>query len=260
MLRLSVSDIRNLEELQQDYEGFRAGLETVLGIPIEFVPVENLFDAVAALKLDRTDLVWAGPSEYITTIHARANAVPLVGISRPQTRVGIVVRADSGIESIANLKGKIIEMGRIGSTNAHLLPLKLLLDAGLDPRTDVNIFHSSEYSFKALASGEADAWARSLHRYRPALEEIGASPEDYPIIAEYGPVPHDVLVVSNHLAPNQVETMRSRLLERAREIESEIVSTEALASKFAGAKLVAVGDADYNIIREVYRAIGHDEF
>lgn len=259
MLRLSVSDVPKLEELQQSYEPFRAALETVLEVPVEFVPVEDLFDAVAALKLNRVDLVWAGPSEYATIIHVRTNAVPLVGISRPETRVGIVVRADSGIESVADLKGKTIEMGRVGSTNAHLLPVKLLLDAGLDPRGDVNIVHSSDHSFKALTSEEVDAWTRGLHRYPPALEEMEASPEDYPIIAEYAPIPHDVLVVSNHLTSAQVEAIRSRLLERAREVELAIVSTEALASKFAGAKLGPVSDADYNIIREVYQAIGQDE-
>ncbi len=257
-LRLAVSDVRGEEELERDYGSFRAALASVLDTKVEFVPVENTFDAVAALELDRVDLVWAGPSEYIT-INARTNAMPLVGISRPTTRAIVATRADRGISSLTDLKGKAIEMGKVGLTNNHLLPIKLLLEAGLDPTTDVRILHSPNYDFKALDSGEADAWARASHRYELALQEQGASAKDYPIIAEYAPIPHDTIVVSNYIEPDRIERMRADLLENAKPIAASIAQSETLGSKFSGSELVAVGDTDYNVIREVYRAIGKDE-
>ncbi len=258
-LRLAITDTRSLEELQQDYEPFRATLENILAVPIEFVPVESVFEAVAALELDRVDLVWAGPSEYIT-IHTRTNASLLVGLSRPTTRMGICVSAHSDIDSLEDLKGKVIELGRIGLTGNHLIPVKLLLDAGLNPNIDVRIIHSSEHSLQALSTGEVDAWGRAYHRYESALEEIGASEADYPTIAEYGPFPDDVLVASNYLEPQTVEAIRSRLLERSAEIEAAIVSADGLASKFEGVRIQMVTDADYDIIRDVYRAIGQDTY
>ena len=52
-LRLSVSDVVGAEALERDYETFRAALEQVLEIPIEFLPVQSLFEATSALELDR---------------------------------------------------------------------------------------------------------------------------------------------------------------------------------------------------------------
>nr|WP_292762330.1 PhnD/SsuA/transferrin family substrate-binding protein [Nostoc sp. NOS(2021)] len=48
----------------------------------------------------------------------------------------IVVRADSKIKLLSQLKGKTIAMRKIGSTSGHIAPIKLLMDAGLNPKTD----------------------------------------------------------------------------------------------------------------------------
>lgn len=59
--------------------------------------------------------------------------------------------------------------------------------------------------------------------------------------------------------PDRAEKIRSRLLENADVLEAAIAQSETLGSKFEGSQLVAVDDADYNVIREVYRGIGNNE-
>ena len=253
-LRLAISDAVGVDELKRDYEPFRAAVEQALEIPVEFFPVQNLFEATSALELDRVDLVWAGPSEYLI-VRSRTNTVPLVGISRPKTLIVVVARADDKISSVADLKGKKIEVGRVGSTTSHLLPVRVLMDAGLDPKEDVKIVHSEEHGLEALQKGEVDAWARGVHRYQPALEQLGAAEEEYPILIEHGPIPPDVLIASNFLNPEAIEQIRGRLLERSASIAKAISSSEKLASKFEGTQIVAIADPDYDTIREVYEAI-----
>ncbi len=84
--------------------------------------------------------------------------------TRPNLRTVIAVRQDSGIQSVADLQGKTLEIGKLGSTSSHIAPVKILLDAGLDPQSDVKLIRSKDYKIQRLKNGEVDAWARaSIH-------------------------------------------------------------------------------------------------
>jgi len=258
-LQFAVTDVDSMEELQRDYEPFRVALENALDTKVEFFLVKNLVAAAPALKSGRVDLVWAGPSEYVV-IRARTQAVPVVAVTRPDFRSIIVVRSDSGIDSLADLKDKTIDMYKVGSTSSHIGAVKLLMDAGLDPQSDVNIVMSEKYTLQGLKNGEVDARFIAPHRYEKVLKDEGLSRSDYPIIAGGSLLPSDVLVVSSQLNSEVVEEIRSRLLANQDELIEAILASEAMAKKFKGASLAPASDVDYDMIREVYRAIGQGEF
>ena len=258
-LRFAVTDAKGLADLERDYEPFRSTLEQVLELPVEFFPVKDYFDAAAALQSNSVDLVWAGPSEYIV-IKARTNALPLLELPRPEYYTVVWVRADSGIKSLAELKGKTIDMRKDGSTSSHLGAIKLLIDAGLDPQTDVNIIMSGEYSLTPLETGEADAMTRAPYRYKNALEEANASEEDYPIIATGQPLPGDIFIASSFLDEARRTDLQAKMLESQAQLMEAIASVATLGFRFQGSKLIPANDANYNFIREVYRAIGQGNF
>lgn len=258
-LRFAVTDAKGLKELKQDYEPFRAALEEVLNLPIEFFPVEDYFTAASALQSNQVDLVWADPAIYVA-IHARTNAIPVITITRPDYRTVIVVRADSGIKTLKDLQGKTIDMLELGSTASHLGGIKILIDAGLNPQSDFKVIMPGTHSLKTLESGQADAWARPLHRYRIVLQAEHASEQDYPIIAEGNLLPGDVLVLSSQLDPAVIKEIQNRLLQNKDKLLRAIDSVESLASRFKGSRMIPANDTDYDMIREAYRAIGQDEF
>jgi len=258
-LRFAVTDTKGLAELQQDYDRFRTVLEAALNVPIEFFPVEDYFTAAVALQSDQVDLVWADPSVYVA-IRARTNAVPIVTITRPDYRTIIVVRADSGIQTLADLTGKTIDMLELGSTASHIGGIKMLIDAGLNPQTDFKVILPGTHSLKTLKDGEAQAWARPLHRYKIVLQSEGESEQDYPIIAQGQLLPGDVLVLSSQLSSAVMKEIQSRILQNQTALLQAIDSTENLASRFRGATLIPANDADYDMVREAYRAIGQDTF
>ncbi|MBE9054338.1 PhnD/SsuA/transferrin family substrate-binding protein [Nostocales cyanobacterium LEGE 11386] len=97
-LKLAVTDVSGLENLQRDYGAFRTALEEVLSIPVEFFPVENRTGAAPALQSGQVDIVFAGPSEYVI-LNSRAKAIPLVAIERSNYHSIIVGRADKKIGS-----------------------------------------------------------------------------------------------------------------------------------------------------------------
>ncbi len=258
-LLFAVSDVQGLEELQRDYGPFRTALEEVLETKIEFFPVDNFLEVATALQLALVDLVLAGPSEY-TIVRARTNAMPIVALTRPNYRAAIAVRGDSGLKSLADLKGKTIELGNVGSTGSYIGQIKMLMDAGLKPKYDIKIVTSKEYHLKALKNDEVDAWGRTLHRYESSMQQEGASESDYRLLAKGIQLPHDVFIASSKLEPMLVDEIRDRMLENQDRLLQAILSVPRFTSKFKGATLAPANDSDYDMIREVYKAMGEENF
>lgn len=257
-LRFAVSDLKGIANWQRDYTPFRTALEEVLETKIEFVPIDSLMEATA-LQLALVDMVLAGPSEYVI-IKARTNAVPIVAVTRPSYRAVIVVRKDSNIKSLADLKDKTIELGKVGSTGSYLGQMKMLMDAGLNIKSDVKIINSKEYHFKALKNGEVDAWGRTSHRYEKTMQQEGSSQNDYLLLAESPQLPNDVFIASSKLEPMLVAEIRERMLTNKEKMLQAILSMPPLPSKYEGGTLVPAEDSDYDMIRQVYKAIGEDNF
>ena len=138
LLRFSVTDLQGLDPLQRDYGAFVEALSEVINIPVEPVPLASFVAAAPALVDRHMDFVFAGPSEYLL-LNARAQAIPVVAVTRPNYRSSILVRADSGIEAIQDLKGKVFGMSSEGATAGHLGASQILADAGLDPLRDLTV-------------------------------------------------------------------------------------------------------------------------
>ena len=260
-LRFAVTDASGLEELEQNYGKFKDSLQEVLKTDIEFYPVVNYTAATPALLQNQVDLVLAGPSEYVI-INSRTKAIPVIALTRLRYRSVIAVRADSGIKSLAQLKGKTIAVTNLASTASHLGSMQLLIEAGLNPQTDLKVVvlddktHGKQ-ALEALKNGEVDAWGVVIYRYEKYLQDRGLSQKDFPAIARGKLLPNDVFIANSHLPPQFIDTMRSQMLVHQDKLMEGIIAAE---SKFKGGSLVATNDSDYNMIRQVYRAIGQDDF
>ena len=69
-----------------------------------------------------------------------------------------IVRDDSPYQGVADLRGRTIATGAVDSPQATLIPLLLLQDAGLDPRTDATI---RRYDVRVGLHGDHVRLARS---------------------------------------------------------------------------------------------------
>ncbi|MEM1171113.1 MAG: PhnD/SsuA/transferrin family substrate-binding protein [Cyanobacteria bacterium P01_H01_bin.35] len=257
ILRFAVTDVVGEEKLS-DYEPFRVLLEEVLATKIEFFPVESYIAATAALQLHQVDLVLAGPSEYVV-INARTNAIPLIGITRPNYHSVIVVNADSPIKSVAQLKGKSIAMSYIGSTGGHLGVTKLLMEAELDPKSDLNIqMLGDDGSLESLKQRKVDAWGGSTSDYDFLLRTEKASENDFPILAKSALLPSDVIIVRNKLDSQVVEEYKNLIINNQEQLVIALARGKS-TKKYNNSELVLVNDADYDLIRHVYKAIGEGD-
>ncbi len=255
-LRFGVTDVAGLSELQQYYDSFRVTLGKVLATKVNFFALENYTAAVPALLHNQLDLLLAGPSEYVI-LNAKAKGIPIIGITRPDYYSVICVRNDSEINSLEQLQGKTIAMKAIGSTSGHLGPTQLLMNADLNPNSDVTIRMLRKQGLSALQKGEVDAWGGTWRRYQDFLKLQDLTDNDFRILGKSDPLPHDLLMVNQNLTTEIIEQMKWLILQNQDQLLQSLLDADD--DKYLGAKLVEAKDADYNIIREVYQAIGQQE-
>ena len=253
-IQLAITDVSGLEGLETEYEEFRLALADALETEVEFYPVENSAAATVGLKQGNIDLALAGPSEYIV-INSQTNAVPVVAVTRPNYRSVIAVPTNSDIASVADLKGTAIAMSDIGSTSGHLGPTYILIEAGLDPKTDVTAqMLGDDGSAAAIKAGEVEAWGGSATDYADLIDDGSGG---FKVLVEGELLPSDVLIASSSLDPVAVELIKERLLAHEDEITTAIATHE---TKYIGSTLKPAADEDYDSIRAVYQAIGQGEF
>ena len=109
-------------------------LEKALGAKVELFVATNYAGTVAALEAGQLDLAYLGGLSYAQA-RQRTAVVPLVTeVDRethtPKYLSQIITRTDSGVNSLADLKGKAFAFGDPGSTSGSLFPRMMLRDAG----------------------------------------------------------------------------------------------------------------------------------
>lgn len=252
VIRLADTGIEGTEDLARAYGPFVAELEKLTGIKVEFFPVSNRTAAVTALQFKQVDLILAGPSEY-AAISARLPVRPVVGIERPQYRTVFVVKADSPIRTLEDLRGRRIAMKDPGSTTGHIMPVWMLYRAGLDIDRDVKVLLLDGARLEALATGDVDALGSGVRDYDQLIKRFGEG--SYRIIAESQKIPNDLLLAGSTLSEIFVENLREQILTHGEPLMAAILGSTR-RDRYAGSHFVAVQDSDYDVIREGYRILG----
>ncbi|NLL51969.1 MAG: ABC transporter substrate-binding protein [Peptococcaceae bacterium] len=122
---------------------------------VKVLPFTNPGDQKTALLAG--DLTMCGTT-LVTAITAASKGEPVVMVSNLCNKCSaLVVRKDTGINSVADLKGKTIAY--VPGTMHHVLLLEVLQGAGLDPARDVTLTRIDFFDMgQALAQGSIDAF------------------------------------------------------------------------------------------------------
>lgn len=156
-------------------------LEKKLGMKVEFRPVTDYPAAVEALVNKKVDLVWFGGFTHVQANLRSGGKIIPIAQREEDTRFQsvFIAKTDSGIKSLADMKGKEVSFGSQSSTSGHLMPRNFLLEAKIDPEKD----------FKRIAySGAHDATIASVVSGRVAAAAL------------------DITVWKKFVAENRVDT------------------------------------------------------
>lgn len=163
----------NAQDRMTNTECFRAAVEAELGVPVKlFTPAD--YDGVIQGLLGGTlDYAWLGASAYAKTYLTNPEAVDV--ILTKQNLDGTTgyysigfARADSGITSMDDAKGRTFAFADPNSTSGYLVPGAELLGAyGTleDYFAEVKMSGGHEQSIVGVANGDFDAavaWADGL--------------------------------------------------------------------------------------------------
>jgi phosphonate transport system substrate-binding protein len=151
-------------------------LEKQLGVKVEFTPVSDYPAAVEALVNKKVDLVWFGGFTHVQAqLRSGGKIIPIAQREEDtQFRSVFIAKTDSGIKSLADMKGKQISFGSQSSTSGHLMPRSNLLGAGINPEKDFRrIAYSGAHdaTIASVVSGKVDAAALDITVWRKFVAE-----------------------------------------------------------------------------------------
>ncbi len=258
---IAVTDVEGMERLQAEWGPFKAALEAASGETFEFFPVSSRTAAAEALRGETVDFVITGPAEYIV-INTLTKATPLVGFGRPDYRCAIIVRADAGIDSMDDLKGKKIAFGDVGSTSNMLCPMQLMADYGVDPVADIEKIHTARnIAHEALKAGDVAAIGINEGSWIASARDKDTSVPYgfFKVLARSGDLPNDMLMAGAHVPADAQTKVRDAIIANKAEIITAITLHEENA-KFLGMDLVTIEDADYDRVRSMYTTAGFPQF
>lgn len=263
-VRLAVTDLVGLEELQREFGAFRDTLSEITGYDIEFLPVTNRTAAAEALRFKKVDFVLTGPAEYVV-MQKRANARVVVGFSRPDYFAIIVALADSPYNSVADLKGQKVAMGSVGSTSKHLGPIQTLADAGVNPLEDMEIIHTKvPVMWEALKRGDVAAMGLNhinfLTLREREMKSGGMQPGAFQVIARGPDLPNDLLMAGEHVEQEVIDRVRDAIIDNSDALVAAILEGQD-NKKYSGMRFIRnIQDSDYNYVRSMYATAGFPEY
>lgn len=166
-LRISAIPDENPTELQRKFSRVAAYLAKETGMKVEYTAVTDYAAVVEGLAAKRVDLAWLGGFTFVQVRLRTGNAIPIAQRAEDEKFTSkFIASSASGINRLADLKGKNFTFGSVSSTSGHLMPRFFLLQNKLNPEKD----------FKRVAfSGAHDATALQVESGRVEAGVVNAS-------------------------------------------------------------------------------------
>jgi phosphonate transport system substrate-binding protein len=160
-LRFGVVTFYNPRLMYMKYQPLVDYLTAQTGMRWELTISGSYEATVASLCRGSLAVAYLGPHTYVRA-HELCGATPVVKLltrGEPTFRSLIVVRANSAIQTLDDLRGKSFGFGSALSTSSHIVPRAMLEKAGIRPGVDVRCryFKHHESAARAVLMGEVDA-------------------------------------------------------------------------------------------------------
>jgi phosphonate transport system substrate-binding protein len=176
VLRVTTIPEEAATEQVRKFGPIAAYLEKKLGMKVEFTPVSDYPAAVEALVNKKVELVWFGGFTFVqASIRSGGKIVPIAQREEDTRFQSVfIAKTDSGIKTLADMKGKQISFGSQSSTSGHLMPRHFLLQAGLNPEKDfrrVAYSGAHDATIASVVSGKVDAAALDITVWKKFTSE-----------------------------------------------------------------------------------------
>lgn len=254
----------NSQSLEQTFGHIVTLLEQATGRTVTFQNASDYAAVIEGQRAGKIDIASYGPFSYVI---ARDSGVQIEAVAAPVHEEGTrpaytslcYTRPDSGIASLADLEGRKVAFVDKASTSGYLVPLKGLMDEGLDIDADLEVVLAGGHdaSLLALASGEVDAAFAHDTMLTTLLASGQVEDDALTEVWESEPIPEDPIAVNAATLDEQTLTaIRDAIQQKANKpalVAEGICDSEedcALPEEIEWG-YVAVSDADYQPIRDI---------
>lgn len=252
------------QSLQSDFETLTKLLEEETGATVEFQNASDYAAVIEGQRAGQIDIASFGPFSYVIAkdsgVNIEAIAAPTNDPDKAPAYTSLAyVKADSDISSLADLKGKKVCFVDKASTSGYLVPMKGLMDEGIDMNQDLEqvLAGGHDASLLSLKDGNCDA-AFAHDAMLSSLENSGQiEPGELKSIWESDKIPEDPIAVNVDTVDSEmVDKITTAIREKANKpalVEAGICESEedcVLPEEIEWGYL-KVEDKDYDSIRDI---------
>ena len=239
-----------------------AGLEKLTGYKYKIAVPTNYAAVIEAMGADQADIGWLPTFAYILANQKYQAQVALTTVRNglEKYRGQFVVRADSGIESLEDINGKVVAYTDASSTSGYIYPSALLKLNGIE--ADKYYFAGGHpQAILAVYQGSADVGCSywSPPQNDEPQDARKAVLETYPDIMEKvipiaftDWIPNDTVTFRKGISDEMKTIIVDALLQFAASAEGHNVLHELYSVDY----FVKSSDSDYDIVRESLETLG----
>lgn len=196
-----------------DYRPIFEAVGRTAGLTFDIKVAQSYGAVVEALCGDTADIAFVGPVTYLQARDRGCAELLAVAEENGESVYysGLFVRADSDIKSLGDLKGRRVAFGDVNSTTSFLVPVALLMDAGLAPARDfseLRLVGSHSAALAALLADQVDMAPMSFDSFEKALAQGAVKTGDVRVLVRSAPIPYPPLVMRRGLDPALKQTLR----------------------------------------------------
>jgi phosphonate transport system substrate-binding protein len=221
-LRIGVVPYVAIEKLREQLAPIAGHLARALERPVELVFATDYKDALQLVRSGKVPVALLPPvplAQALRDIPGVALAACQVRQGKPAYRGYLIVRRDSPVRRLEDLRGRSIAFVDRQSTSGYIFPVRLLVSSGLisHERELEGFFEKVEHRgrhdevLRAVAAGEVDAGA-VVDLVLSNSIEADVDPGRVRILARTAPIPHEGVLFGPGLSEQDRRQVREALL------------------------------------------------
>lgn len=261
-VRFGVEPYDSAARLAPIYDKLGKLIGDKLGCKVEVFVATSYNAEIEAMRNGKLDIGEFGPLGYVLAHQvAKAEAVAAFGTAdgKPDTYwASLVTYPESGIKTVADIKGHSFAFSDPASTSGHLFPAYGLRKNGVDPDKDIKAIYAGSHtsSFEALYNHKVDAGELNSEQLESAKQRGHYKDGDLVFLWKSDPIPTDPFSIRGDL-PEAFKKKVAYVLQNL-DLSSLDPADRKIMVGAGITRLVPQSDSAYDGIRDLVKTLNID--
>lgn len=261
---------QNADTLEAKAKPLEKLLSKELDIPVKVSVSTNYNTIVEAMKSKKVDVGFLPPTAYTLAHDQKAADVLLqaqrYGVNKDGSnndklvksyKSQFVVKKDSGIKSLKDMKGKKIALQDVTSTAGYTYPVAELLKEGINPINDMKITNvkGHDQAIIALLNGDVDVAVTFQDARNIVKKDQPNVFKDTEIVELTEDIPNDTISVRSDMD----DKFRDKLKKAFKDIAKTKEGHKIVSEVYSHEGYVDSKDSEFDIVREYGKKVNDNE-